>query len=499
MGTRPLYYCALPRALVFASEIKCILAHPEVAARVDEDALADLMLDGYTDRSRTCFHNILSVPPGHAVVATSQTIETREHWDFDPHRSIRCRSLDEYAEAFRPVFDEAVRRRVRSAHPVAFSVSGGVDSSAIFAQAARSRSASGGGAALRGISLAGTAGSAADERRFVDSLEAECGGPIIRLPLSQIRLLEDGEAVVRHAEMPAVQWDARRALLTRARDLGCAVIVDGFFGDQMLFARSYLLDLAWRLRWTTVRRHLREFDVWMTDAGPGFFRREFGARVLRSTYFAFGAPGVRALRAARARRRTLSGSFEWFTPRFSRRVLERADARRAQPRRFSGRHAEQCYANATSGHYRTLLHNEIATGTMHGLEVVHPFRDRDLVAFLMAIPGEAVNAGGVPKGLLRRALGGTMPEAIRTRRWKADFTALNNDAVAEECGKIRQILAPGCQSARLGLVDAAAVRRDLEPLTARIGQADNAALGWRIARLAGLELWLREFGISGVA
>ncbi len=86
MGSRCLYYCPLPGTLLFASEIKCLLADPRVSTSPDEDGLAEIVLDYWGDDHRTCFKGIYSVPPGRAVVATPDRVELREQWAFDPGR-----------------------------------------------------------------------------------------------------------------------------------------------------------------------------------------------------------------------------------------------------------------------------------------------------------------------------------------------------------------------------------------------------------------------------
>src|SRR6185295_20280263 len=93
------------------------------------------------------------------------------------------------------------------------------------------------------------------------------------------------------------------------------------------------------------------------------------------------------------------------------RALARASARFDGRRRFATEHGEQYYRHTTAGHYSNSVRCERSAGEMHGVDVRYPFRDRDLVAFLMAIPGEIVNWQGVPKGLLRQALTGVLPDA----------------------------------------------------------------------------------------
>src|SRR5205807_1212905 len=134
---------------------------------------------------------------------------------------------------------------------------------------------------------------------------------------------------------------------------------------------------------------------------------------------------VRQRLAARTRRRMP----QWYRPHVMERALARGLQRNVARPASCSEHARQCYRNATSGHHLVQVEDKTAAGSMFGIDVVSPFRDRDLVAFVMATPGRIVNWQGVPKGLLRESMKEIVPDSIRLRRWKADFTALNNAAV----------------------------------------------------------------------
>ena len=489
MGARTLYYCPLPRTLLFASEIKSLLAHSGVTARPDEDALADLVLDGYSDGHQTCFQNMHSVPPGHVLIATADGVVVRRHWDFDPGQEVRYRSVDEYVESFRSLFEQSVRRRLRSAHPVAVSVSGGLDSSAIFCQAVVLTGSRAPGA-LRGIAQIFPGDAAADEQAFLNHMEGACRPLITKLSISEIRFLSNAEKVTWHMEMPGLLWDAHSALLAHARQLGCASILDGYFGDQVLFERGYLVDLVRRGQWLKVRRDLREFAAWTTDAEAGCFWRHLGSALVRALPPRWLFQTVKRRTAPSRLRRTRP---RWYTQRFLERAVERSLSRPELDRRFPSHHAEQCYRHATSGFYRVQTERGDAAAVMHGLEVLHPFRDRDLVAFLMAIPGEVVNSDGIPKALLRHALKGILPDAIRHRRSKADFTALSNRAILSEYPVITRLLTKDCCTVRAGFADGDSLVRELTSFRTLVDHAETAIPGWQIGDVVGLELWLRRF------
>jgi asparagine synthase (glutamine-hydrolysing) len=156
-------------------------------------------------------------------------------------------------------------------------------------------------------------------------------------------------------------------------------------------------------------------------------------------------------------------------------------------------HAEECYRNATAGHYQFHAERQSSVARMYGLQMAFPFRDRDLLAFLMAVPGEVVHPRGVPKGLLRAALCATVPAPIRDRRWKADFTAFNNAAVASDHAAIARLLTRESLSVKWGFVDGQRIALWVSTLIAGLSQDENAEAGWRLSDAAALELWLRRF------
>jgi asparagine synthase (glutamine-hydrolysing) len=489
MAARCLYYCPLSGVLLFASEIKCLLADPRVTASPDEDGLAELVLDYWCDDSRTCFKGIYSVPPGHLLLATRDGIVVREHWAFDPAREVRFRSFAEYRDSFRMLFEQSVRRRLRSAHPVAVTVSGGVDSSAIFCQAATLIRRESLPVAVHGIAMTFPPGTAADEAAFLDEIERAYDAPIARLPVSGYRFLDNADAVVRGLETPGVVSHTEAGIFEQARRSGCRVLLSGFFGDQMLFERGYLVDLARRGRWLKIRHDVREFSAWMTDTEPGAFRREFRARMVRAL-----PPRwlFRLVKRRVGRRRAKTRYPPWFTPAFRERALVRASTRFETSRRFATAHAEQYYRHATAGHYVNSVRCEHAAGQMHGVDVSYPFRDRDLVAFLMAIPGDIVNWQGVPKGLLRHALQGVLPDPIRNRRWKADFTATEHQSMRQGHTDLASLVPRDCLAVRMGLVDGRILEESIGALSAIDGN-EGMLPGWHLTDVVGLELWLRNF------
>src|SRR3954471_15706918 len=134
VGIRPLYFYRDEKIFVFGSEIKAIIAHPDVKTKPNEAYLAVTMVGGTPpgDQSTTHFENVSSMSPSHLLTITRKRTTRQKYWDFDLSKQSRHRSADDYADHFKQNFEQAVRRRLRSAFPVALTVSGGLDSSSVF-------------------------------------------------------------------------------------------------------------------------------------------------------------------------------------------------------------------------------------------------------------------------------------------------------------------------------------------------------------------------------
>lgn len=489
MGSRRLYYCEVGRTVLFASEIKTLLSDPRVTAHPNDPAVIDIVLDDWDDGHETCFTGIYGVRPGHVVVAGTGRIVSRPHSVFNPSAQTRYPSADDYVDRFRSLFADAVSRRLQHETPVAMMVSGGLDSSSIFCQAGALASSGRTGASLRGFSMTFPGDSTADETDWLDAVDGRFAIPITRLPHKEIRLLTRADATVAAIEAPGFAWDAQHHLFECAARAGCSVILDGHFGDQMLFPRRYLIDLIRSGRFGMAVSHVREFGRWMTDVDPAVFSDELTRELRRSFVPAPIFQAVkRALRARRARQYPA-----WYRREHVTALLERQIDRFDPGRRASSCHASEYHHHATAGYYRAQTHHQTALGRMHGLDVRYPFRDRDLVAFLMSIPGEVVNRGGVPKGLLRAAMSGTLPDAVRDRRSKADFTMLANRGVVNDYEGIARLMTRDCAAVRAGFLEPRALVELMSSFKGRIADARDAVSGWQAMRLAGLELWLRHF------
>ena len=134
LGKKPLYYYRDSNRLIFASELKAILADPFVPREINETALAEYLALGYVSAPQTIFTGINKVSPGHSLIFEGERIEVRRYWDWLPAFQVKAvRSEGEYIEELRALLKTIVAERLISDVPLGAFLSGGVDSSAVVA------------------------------------------------------------------------------------------------------------------------------------------------------------------------------------------------------------------------------------------------------------------------------------------------------------------------------------------------------------------------------
>lgn len=129
-GKKPLYYTRVNGNLIFGSEIKSLLYHPDVKRQVDPQALADFLSVRYVPGPATLFANIYKVLPGHWLQCENDTLREECFWDYTFGQT-EHRPIEEYIHGIRQHVRRAVEERLIADVPVGTFLSGGVDSSIV--------------------------------------------------------------------------------------------------------------------------------------------------------------------------------------------------------------------------------------------------------------------------------------------------------------------------------------------------------------------------------
>lgn len=134
LGIKPLYYTQMDGRLIFGSEIKAILQHPTVQARLNAAALSNFLSLKYVPAPQTMFEGIYALPPGCSLTCDAGGVTVRRYWDLSfANESNGHLSEAVYAEQLEGLLREIVKLHLVSDVPFGAFLSGGLDSSTVVA------------------------------------------------------------------------------------------------------------------------------------------------------------------------------------------------------------------------------------------------------------------------------------------------------------------------------------------------------------------------------
>jgi asparagine synthase (glutamine-hydrolysing) len=136
MGKKPLYYRATPAQLIFGSEVKALLTHPDCPRDMDARNLSKYLAYEYIPSPHCIFKGIQKLPGGHGLTWKNGQTRLQRYWDLPSANGADQRPESEIAEELRERLKEAVRRRLISDVPLGVFLSGGLDSSSVVAMMA---------------------------------------------------------------------------------------------------------------------------------------------------------------------------------------------------------------------------------------------------------------------------------------------------------------------------------------------------------------------------
>jgi asparagine synthase (glutamine-hydrolysing) len=416
MGKKPLYLYGGDGVLVFASEIKALLAHPAVPVEADPAVLPEYLVHGYLLGTRTFYRGIVQLPPASTLIADAAGVHPpRAYWrlTFPPAGEERQVDEDEASETVRGLLDAGVRRRLISDVPLGALLSGGLDSSiiaALMAAASPER--------VRTFS-AGLAGDASyDERPHARAVADWVG-----TQHTEFEARADGaglfDDLLWHHDQPYGDSSALPTyLISGLTRRGVTVALAGDGGDEVFagyerFRAALLAERVPRPMARPLGALLR-----LLPEGRGYY-----SRLTRLRRFGAGVAEPLARRY-----------LEWVavTPPRLAAVLLNEELGRDVGQVVAG--VEAITAAAGDAHpLHRLLHLNFTTylpgdllvkmdrmSMAQSLETRSPFLDLALVEYAASLPPRLKIRGGRGKALLRRAFRDRLPPAI-LRRGKHGF------------------------------------------------------------------------------
>jgi len=450
LGVKPLHYAHVGSLLIFASDAIQVLLHPQVPDDYNEREIAAYLASQAEDPARSFFTAIHKLAPGHRLIAGRGSLRVERYWSPRPGE-IRYSRDEDYAARFLEILQQAVTDRLRGAGAYAgVAMSGGLDSTSVAALAQRT------GSSIRAYTFVFDRLADCDERTYSGAMAEELGLEVEPVEAERLWSLESRSSLPHSPDTPFIGW--RRGyeeILLRLASGGSRVLLMGHGGDDLLRGSSRVYaERLWRGDASAAREVLRHVRS----------RRD---PILRSLFHYFGRPLL--------------------PPAADRLLRHRKRFRSAQ--RFASPARQEVYDNLVGmpWYWRAVNWHDRNSASF-GIEVRHPFLDRRLLEYVLAIPGEQLFRLGCHKSLLRRSVMGILPERLRQRETKTRFTPFLDFVLLEgSAGEIGEMMRSPL-AADLGFLDGGKLRSTYLGFLDRRTEESRRALWYAIT----LEIWLRR-------
>ncbi len=413
LGVKPLYYACCRGNLVWASEIKAILASGMIEPKVRMESLPEYLANRYVSGEFTLFEDIRRVPPGCYLTWKDGKTRLTRYWDVPEEECDTGLSGKEMVAEFSRLFEESVRLRLVSDVPLGLFLSGGIDSSAIAAVMSRLTAEP-----VKTFSVA-FEDRAANELAYARAVAEKFRTDHREVTVSPRAFFEKLPRLIWHEDEP-IAFPSSVPLYfvseLAARDV--KVVLTGEGSDELMAGYARYLKTLWNLR----------LGKTYCAALPQGLRSEI-ARGLRAAPLPPRA--IRKLeRTFLMLRPDLESLYHENFSAFNRhRIAELLQARwrgltgtgdpyRIQLELCEGRKGallnRLLYADIKT-YLQELLMKQDQMSMAASIESRVPFLDHKLVEFVAALPPRMKIRLGSTKYLLRKAMKGILPDSIITR------------------------------------------------------------------------------------
>ncbi|HEY0459886.1 MAG TPA: asparagine synthase (glutamine-hydrolyzing) [Pyrinomonadaceae bacterium] len=490
-GIKPLYYARVGERIVFASEIKAVLASKLIRAELDFEGLHQFLTFLWTAAPHTLFKDIYQLPPAHFLVWKDGEINVKEWWDLDFSREESGRPENYWREQVLETLDKSVAMEMIADVPLGAFLSGGVDSSAIVALMTKH---------AREISTY-TTGISADDLQFdIIPDDVEWSRRVARrLPIDYHETLLTPDLtdllpkLVYHMDAPVIDMAIPSFLISEQSRATQKVMLSGMGGDEV-FA-GYPRQMAMKL-------------AGMTDFIPSAVRRPLMKTLDAMLYGGLKGRLTAPLRNAKKFVRSAGANFEnrylgfgtYFTDEQKTRLY--ADNLRGTMKDFDAyaqhkKYFENCrrasplnrllYVDFKTFMPALNLDTTDKTSMAANLEVRVPFLNHELVSLSEKIPADLKIKGIKRKYILKKAAESLLPKEIIWRK-KAGFGAPIRSWLRTSLKPMIDDLLSEDTIKRRGLFDYKEVRQIIA-----LNQSGKEDFNLQVFQLLNFEIWMREF------
>ncbi|NLX18330.1 MAG: asparagine synthase (glutamine-hydrolyzing) [Desulfobulbus sp.] len=429
LGEKPLVYWQSAEKVLFASELKVLMQHPDIQRKINDDALALYFNSLYIPAPHTIVAGVNELLPAHYLLITEETLTPVQYWQ--PRLAVNWNMTEQEAvEGFLSLFQQAVAGRIGADEQLGVFLSGGVDSSAVTAFASQYHHDR-----LRSFCVGMQDG--ADERPFARTV-----ADLYRTDHQEVCVTDRVEDVVTRVcayfDEPFGDSSAIPTYLA-AREAGkhVSIVLTGDGADELFAGYSYYLDQRYLFNSRIISKLVRETDA--------FCMQKFGHTCADRLYARKGHDrsrsnwyGMRSMLDDKTVAALLGRPFTAPSTFFS--TNGWLNFHDQDPLTVAFSHDVQFFLSGD------LLKKVDVASKMASVQCRNPFLDHRLVEFALTIPPQLKMRNREPKYILKQAMQDYLPHEVLFRQkqgFGAPVGAWMRDQLRE---LVQDSLARGCRS-----------------------------------------------------
>lgn len=406
-GVKPLFYSWTESGLAVSSEIAVISTCFQKHA-VNLLHMRDFLVGGATDSDEVMIEGIFRVPAAHVIrIDADKTVHSRCYWDVN---TIAVSSAASPTELWR-LITTAVRDRSKNTGSVGFALSGGLDSTSLcYAAASCGETAI---LPLRTFSIVFDRTPSENERPYIEAALTGLPAKATFVDMSDYDPLDELEEHIgeqaRLYQAPGLVMNGK--LYRMISNAGCSVLIDGHGGDEVIshgFQR--LSELAAEKEW---------IELWRCSAAASLFFGTSRVKVFATYWLRYATHRLPSLR------KRLAGLL-WPQEQGDELLGRTLQELKAKPAKTTGK----LTSAKNSAHIASLFNPTVAdslevielAAARRGVEIRFPFFDRRVIEYALSIPEASKLDGPWTRAILREAMKGSVPDKVRLRTDKFDFS-----------------------------------------------------------------------------
>jgi len=485
IGIKPFYYYFKDKKFRWSSEPRAIFEDKAIPKEPNLPLICLYLLNQFDEREETLYKDVFRLPSSHSMVIDNGRIRKDQYWDIDPNYSIRYKTDEEYAEHFLSLFEEAVKVRLRSAGPVGALLSGGLDSSSIVCTAQliyQEKAVPNNGFETFSLLFGQLP---CDERKFIDEVIRKWNIKANYFTHEEHLSELNFEQTKNYSDIfyaPTLFIFA--SVLRDAGQRRIRTMLNGIGGDDLLaLGMDHLTDLLMQGNIHRLLMQLKcdsslcscsQYSLFLNYCLKPLIPRPVKIP-LKKILRPFRENGIPSwINLADIKMKSLNDRIKTVVP----------------SKKFPSRSQQRIYQFLFYGRNTNIVLDVSDRFCAHfGIEGRYPFFDPRVVKFSVALPEDQRWYKERPKAVLREGMKEILPDLIRNRNDKAEFSLIIDQELRQrQVGRLREII-ESSRLAEIGLVHANRFNQLFENYCR--GKTQNNVRN-DLETILGLELWYRS-------